>query len=301
LAKKSRGDLGGHEEGLALVGQKLPRGGEGDLQKAHHLPPLPGLDHQHVLALRVLDHGGVGAGGGKLLVGEAPQKGVGVAPHDHLGPHQPPGQLQVLPVAQVGEDDDLVNPLGQKLVDGLLGALVGVQEGHGGPGVGDLLGVRGGEADDPDPLPAHLHYGVRGEEALEPGLGAHVHVGGHHLEPGPLEEVRQGPRPQVKLVVAQGHDPVEHAVHEVAVRQAPVLVEVKGPLEDVPGIQEEEVPTLGPEAVKEGHPLGHAPHPHLLVGKGELHGLQVGVGVVGVDQGEGEPSLGPHEPETAKR
>ena len=221
-------------------------------------------------------------------------------PHNHLGPHEPPGELQVLTVAQVGEDHDLVDPLGEELVDRLLGGLIGVQEGHGRPGVGDLPGFGSGEADDPHPLPAHHDHGVGSEKPLKPGLLAYVHVGGDHLKPRPLEEVRQGPRPQVKLVVPQGHDPVAEPVHEVAVRQAPVLVEVEGALENVPGVQEEGVFRPGPDAVKKGHAPGHAPHGGLLAGEGELHGLEVGVGVVGVDQGQGEPPLGQGPPEPRK-
>jgi citrate lyase gamma subunit len=56
-------------------------------------------------------------------------------------------------------------------------------------------------------------------------------------------------------VVADGHHPHAHAVQEVAVGQAAVLVEVKGALEHVTSVQKEHVALRGTEAVeKRDHP-----------------------------------------------
>jgi len=86
-------------------------------------------------------------------------------------------------------------------------------------------------------------------------------------------------------VVAQGAGVVAAHGHEAVVQEALVFVEVGGALEDVAGVEHQDVGGGGADLPDQGGAAGDAPAAGEVAAAGP-EGLDAGVGVVGVQEGD---------------
>ena len=155
-----------------------------------------------------------------------------------------------------------------------------------GARAGDVRGVFGGQAENADRLAGNIDDGVRLDQAGQGHLGRGVDVRAEHREVGRFDEIRQGGRAGVELMVADGRGLVAQGVHEVGRFLALPVVEEEGALEVVAGIDQQHVAAFSPNLLNDCGAAGNATQVAVAAGSGA--GLYVGVRVVGVQDRQGE-------------
>ncbi len=267
---------------------------EPGLEAPHRFGPFPGMDNINGVPVRSLDFDGIVARRGFAEVFHVPEQGVGMAAHDDVDAFHGLGQGLVQFKAHVAQDDDFVDAPGFQVGDGVSRRGCLVEENDVVPGAGDVSGFRGDETDDPDFFAVQGLDGVGGDLAAQVRIGRCVDIGAQEGKIGAVDEPGQESGAPVELVVAHGHGVEADPVQQVKIGDAVVLGEIEGPLYRVPGVQHQGVGVGGPNCCG----FGRQPRvpAHFQVGldaveiEAVLRGVEVGVGVVDVDYGEGEKS-----------
>ena len=214
------GNAGVEQDGVALPARGNAVGVEGHFEVAQ------------IFAVGAIlhDQDGVATGGihdrrirpARVLVRVGEQR-VAVAADDDVDAVDGRGQGLVIRIADVAEQDDLVDALRLEIGDDrlqrchVLAKADGVaRAGAGGRGVG-------GQADDADLFAIHVEYGRRGDLAGQVGVGAGVDVGAEHRQPHGVDEFRQVGRAVIELVIAHGHGLVAEHGHIVGRFLAAIL------------------------------------------------------------------------------
>ena len=197
--------------------------------------------------------------------------GVGVAADDEVHPRQVRGDLDVVVIAKVGEEDHHVALVAQPLVllhrlqdggESDVHAVVGV--GVRMPGRAELHG-----ADDPDLDAVHEEHLVG--KQVHPPFGIRVDVGAYIVEIGQGDQPGQSGLAGVELVVAQSGEVETDLVHQGDHRIGRDFIEIVERLSGavVSGGDHEQSGVDGTHAVHDGGQL--------------REGLDVGVHIVGGD------------------
>lgn len=218
--------------------------------------------------------------------------GMGVAAQDDVdaarGLNDGGVLVVAVAIAKMGQaDDELAVLLVAQEVSHLLGY-------DGGMGVADARTIDcrdealqlGGQAEDAHAHAGALLDGVGTDEALAGGTGEVV-VGADDGEAGHAEEAGHVVQSAVELVVADGAGIVAHEVHKLHLDLALEEAVVDGALREVAAVEQEHVGVLGAELLDEADATDVAPLVGLLgldVVLGD--GLDAGMGVAGVDEGE---------------
>ena len=274
-----------------------------DIQGGERLGPAPSLDDKGSLVSRPLHRCGIGAlqrliGGGDPQGGELrriPQEGVGMTPHDHIDSRHGIGQFDILVVADMGQDDDLVDAEDRERRDRFGDApryIVEADRIAGGRGDG---GIHGCHADDPHPLGAVLFDEVRRHFPGKGGFAGHIDICRKDGERGLCHEPPRHCSPLVELVIAEGHGIHAEIVEEVEIRIPLEDIEVEGALDRIAGMEEEHVSPRAPQFVQRRFQAGDATDFHAGVHSVDneffpfvIGRFQMGVGVIDMGNGQGQ-------------
>ena len=140
---------------------------------------------------------------------------MGVAADDHVDAGHGLGEVLVDIVADMADDDDLVDPGAFERLDGALHILGDALERHVRTGRGDIGGVLGGGADDADLLTTDIENDHALGQALQVRVLGGVEIAADDRELGRGDELGELGRTVVELVVACGDHVEAHVVHEV--------------------------------------------------------------------------------------
>lgn len=227
----------------------LPSGLEGkrQVETPEVFPPLAGLSDPRRTTV------GSGKGDGRI------ERGVRVAPDDHVDSWDGLGEAPILGVADVGDGYDHVGSALPELLHHATRRLHLVAEGHTGAGVRKNRRLLGREAEDPYAhvfqipngagvdLPGVVLLRRRGDDGDlvrnhlgELRVGLDGEVCGEDRERECADERREHVLSAVELVVSEDEEVVAHAVHELGVGESPVVRRVERPRKDVPRVHEKD-------------------------------------------------------------
>ncbi len=251
----------GDDRGVDQVGLAFGLGDDaivipGDGDVAEILAVLVGLDDGHFDADRVGDHCRVGAGGAFGGVGE---EGVAVAADDHVDQRQGGGDVEVFVVADVAEQDDLVDAGRIERFGGAADILDDVVE-FDIAGRGDFGGIFGGGADDADLFAADIEDDGAADLAAQAFILGDVEIAADDGEFGCFDELQVLFRAVVEFVVAGGDHVKAHLVEEVGNDLGLVGGVVERALEIVAGREQQRIAcfVLGAGVVDDGLEAGNA-------------------------------------------
>lgn len=266
----------------AVVRERLAIGVEGHVDVPEELTPAPRGNNEDLIALGVLDDGGVVT----ESAGHGAQGSVAVTTDDKGDALSLSSKSLVDIVAQVSESNDTLDVGGvADLVDGVLNRRDRVREGGELANAGDGGSGLGGDADDGD---AVLLENVPRLDVVAQALVLRLDVGRNGREGDVVEELAQLLVAAIPLVVAQGHDVVLKQVDRLGDLLGSVEGVEESALELVTGVDDEVVGVVGTELIKDGLDTGDAAETATLrtgavrAGGGEL--VQMSVHIVHVDE-----------------